>query len=261
ILRDLFGLNTEDVGEEDGEEEKGEKRPQLPAPSAESTADQPPEEQPPTPPDPTVALPTPEELANARRKAIEKGGGKLVEVTRPERKAFPDAGTELNLREGEIVAAEVARTGRPLGFKNVGGVDEFRQFKDRLLSAVLKGLTDVQIGIRGSSIHGNAFNKQTGIHDGAFFDTKRRPDGSTKRSDRDLFIVSPALAKRAEEAGILRRGENWVQLESEEIRELGLNRLADMAAKTGVRKITFRLFASEDVLKRETSYIIFARGK
>ena len=199
--------------------------------------------------------PTPEELYHAKQAALAKDSEKIFQIIEDKTVQYDNEGTEIFLRQGDLFSKEVKKTGRPLGFKKIGGVDEFREFKDRLLGTIPPRYSEARIGIRGSSIHGNKHQRGTNIHDGPFFDTGK------KLSDRDLFIVSPKLARDARRLGILKEGEKFTPLEARELKLLGLDRLADLMGRTGSRTISIRLYDSQKTLTRDGSYMTFKWGK
>jgi hypothetical protein len=125
----------------------------------------------------------------------------------------------------------------PYGFRTP---DEFTAFRQMMHG----GLRDmqyagVQVFLRGSALDGR--NSRTG----EFFDVGRR-------SDFDIALASPVLFRRAAEIGVGLRGggTRTDPLTRDQLRELGLLDLANLATRQVDRPVTFMLYNSSGAVRQ-----------
>ena len=194
--------------------------------------------------------------------AVQKANGRLTFVAHDERKVTLRHGTLLYMREGDVIATQVRETGLPLGFQTPDGEIRFRTMSQSLRNSLPTDIGEVSLGLRGSSIHGNSINRTTQIHEGPFFDTKRDKFGRPKKSDLDLYLVNEDIANEAVRRRLIDNANHRKALEKLDLMFLSLNDLAkklDQIRGGTKRKVTIRLFPSNEALQAEGSFMRFLR--
>lgn len=134
----------------------------------------------------------------------------------------------------------------PLAFSDAR---DLAQFNTRLQTGLREaGYRDVQPIIQGSSVTGESFRT------GAPFDVMRR-------SDLDVALASRTLMQRARELGIpLRgRGTRTMPLTNEQMRQIGLYRIAENLSRQYRRPVAFMIYDSVDVATSRSPSVVLPR--
>ena len=179
-----------------------------------------------------------------------KGAGQVQKVIKPGNAAYRKEETTLYMNRREPVAADVVKTGRPLGLTDDA---TFAAFKNILREEKAKLPPDTRFAIRGSAVTGNGFDAKTGTYIKNYFDVGRQ-------SDHDIAIVSHTLFEKAREVGVKLRqaGTRTDVLSKNEMANLGLTnvlqRVRDLMDR---RKTGLMIYKSVDALNKRGTNIQF----
>lgn len=150
----------------------------------------------------------------------------------------------------EPVAADVVKTGRPLGLTDDA---TFAVFKNILREEKAKLPPDTRFAVRGSAVTGNGFDAKTGTYIKDFFDIGRQ-------SDHDIAIVSRTLFEKAREIGVKLRqsGTRTEALKGDKLADLGQESfLQRIHLLTGCDDTKLMIYRSIDALNKRGANIQF----
>jgi hypothetical protein len=179
-----------------------------------------------------------------------KGAGEVHTVIKPGKAAYPKEETTLYMTRRDPVAADVLKTGRPLGLMDDA---TFAAFKNILRDEKAKLPPDTRFAIRGSAVTGNGFERPTGTYTKDYFDVGRT-------SDHDIAIVSRTLFEKAREIGVgLRQdGTRTEALSKSDMDKLGLSSFLNRIHMLTSRDNTgLMIYGSVDVLNKRGANIQF----
>jgi hypothetical protein len=182
---------------------------------------------------------------------IGKGAGQVHKVVKPGKTTYAAEETTLFMSHKEPLAADVLKTGRPLGLTNDAN---FAAFKKILREERATLPPDTRFAIRGSAVTGNGFDQTAQAYTKDYFDVGRT-------SDHDIAIVSRTLFEKAQSIGVeLRQGGSRTDVlrKKKDTVTLGLSSLLDRIQKlTGREDTKLMIYKSVNALNKHGASVQF----
>jgi hypothetical protein len=175
-------------------------------------------------------------------RGIGEGAGQIHKVVKPGKTTYAAEETALFMSHKEPLAADVLKTGRPLGLADDA---TFTAFKKILRDEGATLPPDTRFAIRGSAVTGNGFDQTAPAFTKPYFDVGRT-------SDHDIAIVSRTLFEKAQANGVaLRQGGTRTDVlrKKKDITDLGLaDLLRRVRELTGRKNTALMIYKSVDAL-------------